>query len=972
MSQYGPGDKPKVVRRRAARARRQQRVQQQTANARPLSQRPTTPAQVPTARSQRQTQQRAQNARPLSQKPVRPKQVVRPLAPTAKPPRVTRATPPEGPRDVRQIQRQAAVHGYDQLSGKEKRRRIVQAQQRSKTGKADESDRAILHIHTSRVAGKQKVASAVAAFNRLSDDIAQDTNHIKYKPGTTFSQPDAQGNRLLSVKGKPVSVTKPYQRHAGSVATLPSVGKVVATLGPLATKGLDKTSLPKIIKNIPKDAGELAVTSPTAVARALDVAVHHPKQALKEQAEPFKQLAKDPKKFIEDKPVTSALMLNPLARAPGRIVGKLARTAGKQTLRREVATLPGTALREERVGSRAAGRRAVQVVKDKRATAKGRQPQVTARQLDQRVDEAFAAAQHHGARVRSSMAGATKELAKEHPKRSQERADVLESGRLAAKGAVSQQSQRMFAREFGATAVRNERGHIVEHPDATEGHLHDNVEDARAVAEHLNAKGQTIARGHGNVLSGDPVGRVYAKDRVPVNYVVRKVGENKHVVVPEQAAQRLAHHQSVGSTQARGAKVLRVSRSMFTRAVLPYRPSWLSGQGVEGSVRAAIKQAGPTSFLRAKRYAAAKERAEPGSGKAFLERTSPAGLIGRHQFDTPNQTLHSEFPESNVARALTDLGKTPGIKQVRQLNHHVTQFVFNKVNAKFLEGVPQTAMLGKVLKDSPLMERKIIGLSNKALDEAVRNEHGTATQVQLLREVQKSYGKYEGYSPHIRELISHWTPFLPWYLNTAKFLLSTLPKDHPLATGLIANMDAATDDWRKQQGLSFRDKTNRVPGFMLGGYPISGKSTVGKALGLKKDKTYILRIGHYTPAGIGSDVLGVASGAPLPQFSGFYNALLGLDWKNEPLKHEDGRPFSDSEKFVYGLTQLGEAMVPLSGQASSVLGVPGMEAPPQDKGEALKKLIRPISVVERKNDQSGPSSPLELSPLQVQQIQLGG
>jgi hypothetical protein len=192
-------------------------------------------------------------------------------------------------------------------------------------------------------------------------------------------------------------------------------------------------------------------------------------------------------------------------------------------------------------------------------------------------------------------------------------------------------------------------------------------------------------------------------------------------------------------------------------------------------------------------------------------------------------------------------------------------------------------------------------------------------------------------------------------------------------------MDSATEDWRKQQGLSFRDKTHRVPGFMLGGYPVKGDSTVGKALGLKKSETHILRLGHYTPAGIGSDVLGAVSGAPLPQFSGFYNALLGLDWKNQPLKHEDGRAFTDGEKFIYGLTQLAEAMIPLSGQVASVTGVPGMEGAPPDKGEALKKLVRPISAVARKKDPAAGTTvapvkikPVKVRPVKVKPVNVGG
>src|SRR3954471_6096745 len=98
MAQYGPGDKPAVVRRRARRNRKPSAAdaQRATRGAAPLSQKPVRPKRVQRPPTARQVQAQTQNARPLAQRPVRPKQVVRPLAPTARPPRVTRAAPPEG------------------------------------------------------------------------------------------------------------------------------------------------------------------------------------------------------------------------------------------------------------------------------------------------------------------------------------------------------------------------------------------------------------------------------------------------------------------------------------------------------------------------------------------------------------------------------------------------------------------------------------------------------------------------------------------------------------------------------------------------------------------------------------------------------------------------------------------------------------------------------------------------------------
>jgi hypothetical protein len=76
------------------------------------------------------------------------------------------------------------------------------------------------------------------------------------------------------------------------------------------------------------------------------------------------EFAKHPVKFSEEKPVTTALMLQPAGRMPGRVLGKAARVTGHQTLERPAATLPGTAVKEARTGSRDYSVRRAQAKKD--------------------------------------------------------------------------------------------------------------------------------------------------------------------------------------------------------------------------------------------------------------------------------------------------------------------------------------------------------------------------------------------------------------------------------------------------------------------------------------------------------------------------------------------------------------------------------------------------------------------------------
>jgi hypothetical protein len=115
-----------------------------------------------------------------------------------------------------------------------------------------------------------------------------------------------------------------------------------------------------------KDAEEMAVTLPSSVAHLASTAVHHPEKVPGELAAPYKQLLKHPIETLNKHPLQTALMVAPAVRMPGRIAGKGLRIAGKQTLTRPAATLPGTAFKVTRTGSRDAIVRAVQSRTDRK------------------------------------------------------------------------------------------------------------------------------------------------------------------------------------------------------------------------------------------------------------------------------------------------------------------------------------------------------------------------------------------------------------------------------------------------------------------------------------------------------------------------------------------------------------------------------------------------------------------------------
>jgi hypothetical protein len=111
-------------------------------------------------------------------------------------------------------------------------------------------------------------------------------------------------------------------------------------------------------------------------------------------------------------------------------------------------------------------------------------------------------------------------------------------------------------------------------------------------------------------------------------------------------------------------------------------------------------------------------------------------------------------------------------------------------------------MAGHAIRSGQLMERRVIGLSDRAIDEAARGLHATEAQVELGRAVDRMYGQYQKFSPAKRETLLHTTPFYPWYRNVLTFLTKVLPVDHPVKAALLADMSAVEEDWRKSHGLS--------------------------------------------------------------------------------------------------------------------------------------------------------------------------
>jgi hypothetical protein len=72
----------------------------------------------------------------------------------------------------------------------------------------------------------------------------------------------------------------------------------------------------KTIGNAPKDAAEIVATTPTSTYMLGKTAVTHPEKVPGMLAAPYVELAKHPGKFIQEHPVSAALMVAPARRFP--------------------------------------------------------------------------------------------------------------------------------------------------------------------------------------------------------------------------------------------------------------------------------------------------------------------------------------------------------------------------------------------------------------------------------------------------------------------------------------------------------------------------------------------------------------------------------------------------------------------------------------------------------------------------------
>jgi hypothetical protein len=219
---------------------------------------------------------------------------------------------------------------------------------------------------------------------------------------------------------------------------------------------------------------------------------------------------------------------------------------------------------------------------------------------------------------------------------------------------------------------------------------------------------------------------------------------------------------------------------------------------------------------------------------------------------------------------------------------------------------------------------------SKQMEDVIRGQVLDANaQAHLSRQLIDWFGNWQKAVPSSKRILAV-APFWNWYVNSLKFLYTTMPKNHPIQTSLLVTLEDATSAQRKLIGQGPGSKEKLEPS-QQGGIQAGGK-------------TYSQQ--YYTPQGTVGAPIETLLGLPFPEFQGAYKALTGTNPYGGALKNAEGEDFTNEhERLKAGALALLETFLP-----------PVRWAKDAAKGEA-SKIVMPLRS-SKEYTETGPRLPL--------------
>lgn len=721
---------------------------------------------------------------------------------------------------------------------------------------------------------------------------------------------------------------------AANLDTAKLVEAINKKIEPLTKTPAGKAALKvgEFTHNAVTDLQGLTTGWPGAMYHMGDTLVHDPKKVPGMLAKPYTEMYHHPGREAFTRPVSSVMALTAPAKAGSFAAGKGLRLADKQTLVGEARVLPGTVFSDPTPRPRGAIGNQIAKRKDDAALKRsGGKPLVaSATQVQKRVDESKGAERRKTQRIKKARIKKAYKLDEHKDLSRKDRAAAIEQDVKSALASedVKKGKNRAAVEEFGINlGVRStnhpEKSKAAKSEAAPRGPKKPRDDDwfarmypAQAgpgVEPFRNARPKTdravLEKGpfYSSKGAAEAAKARYQKKHGEAGEVV-DVGNGEFGVMPTVVTAR-RHAQDVkGNSKSGFAVGLKSLNRAATHALLPLSPSFHIGNTGEAVVRAALAGAGPSSYTIARRAFKDLNSKDPKVAAAARDRILTGGVTGGTIEDLGRKSVGQQVLEApdpaqsaRIQKAFAGyeaFKQKMGLKAVgKAYEKSIAEPAFG--TSAWIERQAQLAHAGKHLKQNHL-ESAPLGLSKKSRAKAAEALSKKDVQILASRQAKRDAGQYADWSPLMRDATMHWSPFLPWTLNSMRFLRDQ-PKHHPVTTtGLVAATNASRD-WREKQGV----KVGEVPPWLL------------TALKVGEDQKRYNILSKITPAqGAGNvlgDPLGTGVGLLTPGIASMLRAGFGINYKGQKLP-------KGTSKLGIGALDQAETVLPILGPVDRVLG----------------------------------------------------
>jgi hypothetical protein len=309
--------------------------------------------------------------------------------------------------------------------------------------------------------------------------------------------------------------------------------------------------------------------------------------------------------------------------------------------------------------------------------------------------------------------------------------------------------------------------------------------------------------------------------------------------------------------------------------VLPFSTKWIFGNLAEAFLRSGIDGIVPGRDAYVGRMVMRElAKIDAKAAKAFKTRATGGLLFG----ETDRLSVYRDRSAlagtglEPIGGGIGAIARAPVVRHLLAgLDHYQrTVFALNKAAERYF----QMGVIGKqARRDIQELSGswvKATRAQKSALQDVARGLTGTPAQVRFAREVDRTLGKYTRFSPTMRRTTQIIAPFLPWYVNSLRFVVHTLPVEHPVLTALLANVERSFQaDWDTEA-------RSLPPGDLRAAVKLRDGG--------------LLPLARYSPFGAFTDLPAGLVDPWIPQISSVVKILDGRNFTGKPLQVQHGQP----------------------------------------------------------------------------------